>query len=915
MLYDRCGQERSVGVGCDVETTKGRMLTSMLSKTTAIKNFLKARAPADLAHLYSFDLEVQVNVAQGSGEPIRGEFHGTKWQGFTDGIQTWKAIRIPWGANKDPKFTDSPMTWDLDAHAHAIGMTGWDWKTKVSRWVGFDFDDITNHADGLTENELNEIKDALFKISWATIRQSTGGRGLHIYVFLDPVPTETHNEHAALARAILGKLAALTGINLQAKIDVCGHILWIWRQGYQGLKLIQQGEILSDIPPNWKDHLDVVTGKRRRNLPQFIDEPAKFTDLVSQLERVPLDDGHKMLINYLKDTDCLWWWENDHHMMVTHTIHLKEAFNYLDIKGLFDTNATGKERGQDHNCFLFPLRGGAWTVRRYGPGVAEHPVWSQDGRGWTYTFFNREPDLKTVARYFGATEDLRSGFVFREAEVAIKAAAMLGIKMEIPSYMNGRNTILRRHKDGRIVIEIDREDRDDGGDMLNWLVDKKIWYQLASTNEEKSENTEIGVYDDTIRHLVSGDGQDLGWAIRSDNLWRREPLQHVKACLKAMGHAAKDIDLIIGASVFRCWKLVNKPFEDEYTGEREWNRYAAKLRFTPSQDTDELRYPHWTKILSHIGTGLDSAIKRHAWARANNILTGADYLKCWVASIFKDPEQPLPYLFLYGPENSGKSILHEALNLLMTAGYARADNCLISTSGFNAELTGAVVCVVEETDLRKNPQAHNRIKDWVTSPQLPIHEKNRTPTLITNTTHWIQCANTHTACPIIPGDTRITMVHVDHIDPLDLVPKRQLMLQLEKEAPDFLAELLRLEIPASNDRLNVPVVVTEEKSQTASLNRNLLDMYLEEMCLEIPGMWIKFSELTAAFKGWVDPTEESYWTSVRVGKSLPPHIPKGRQHKDGQWYVGNICWKHAKPEVPPDFKLVFRDPFLEQEPL
>src|SRR5690606_33656401 len=102
----------------------------------------------------------------------------------------------------------------------------------------------------------------------------------------------------------------------------------------------------------------------------------------------------------------------------------------------------------------------------------------------------------------------------------------------------------------------------------------------------------------------------------------------------------------------------------------------------------------------------------------------------------------LPYLFLYGPQGSGKSIFHEALSLLVTKGIVRADAALISQSGFNGELVSAVLCVIEETDLRQNKTiAYNRIKDWVTGKTINIHVKGGTPYSAANMTHWLQCAN------------------------------------------------------------------------------------------------------------------------------------------------------------------------------
>ncbi|MCH8860678.1 MAG: hypothetical protein IH843_06035, partial [Thaumarchaeota archaeon] len=257
-------------------------------------------------------------------------------------------------------------------------------------------------------------------------------------------------------------------------------------------------------------------------------------------------------------------------------------------------------------------------------------------------------------------------------------------------------------------------------------------------------------------------------------------------------------------------------------------------------------------------------------------MNGADYLKCWVASIFQEPLEPLPYLFLYGPQNSGKSILHEGLGTLLTRGSVRADNALISQAGFNGELENSIICIVEETDLRKHRVAYNRIKDWVTSKDLPIHRKQKTPYSIPNSTHWIQCANDYRACPIFPGDTRITMSYVNAIDPIDLIPKKQIIPMLEKEAPDFLAEVLTLELPPSNDRLNVPVIVTEDKIATERTNQTMLEMFIDDTCYKVTGEMIKFSEFYERFQEWLDPNETHNWSKVRVGREIPPQHPKGR---------------------------------------
>ena len=49
------------------------------TRTEAIKLFLTAKTHKDLAELYSFDMEVQVNVAEDGGSRITGEYKGKQW--------------------------------------------------------------------------------------------------------------------------------------------------------------------------------------------------------------------------------------------------------------------------------------------------------------------------------------------------------------------------------------------------------------------------------------------------------------------------------------------------------------------------------------------------------------------------------------------------------------------------------------------------------------------------------------------------------------------------------------------------------------------------------------------------------------------------------------------------------------------
>ncbi len=879
----------------------------MVTRTEAIKNFLKAMTHPDLAEMYSHDMECQVNVVQGTGERVGGEFKGRKWHGYSDGIQTWKSFRIPYNANTEPNYDDKEIKFDLAVHADGIGMTGWDWSNRCSKWLAYDFDAIAGHSEGLQYSELLEIEKVAIEIPWITARHSTSGHGLHLYVFLNNVPTKNHNEHAALARAILSKMSSIAGYNFENKVDICGGNMWIWHRkmkGTNGLELIKQGSVLEEIPKNWKDHIKVITGRRRRTMPNFVQSEKSadarlFEEISGQRSKTDLDEDHLKLIKWLEERKTQSWWDSDHNMLVTHTFHLKEAHTALEFRGIFDTVAKGTEAGADHNSFMFPMRNGAWAVRRYTIGVTEHETWDQDTHGYTRCYFNKEPDLATASRAYEGTEHPSGGYIYRHADDAVKAAQSLGVDLGLPNWAMGKKTKLKAHKDGRLIAEVERDAQSDvPQDMKGWIAEGKSWKKIFNIQVSGTREPEVGNYDDITRHLVTESGDDYGWVIKSTNKWINEPLAHVKVALEATGATPKEVKLILGQSIFQHWKLVNKPFQPEYPGDRQWNRNAAQLKFLPTEDRENLKYPTWLKILEHCGSGLDATIKENGWAKANGILTGADYLKCWLASLFQKPREPLPYIFFYGPQNSGKSIFHESINLLLTKGVERADLALTSQQGFSGELENAILCVVEETDLRKNRVAYNRIKDWVTAPQLVIHKKGQTPYHIPNTTHWVQCGNDSNECPVFPGDTRITLGYVDLLDPLEMIPKRKIIPLLEKEAPDFLAEIIKLEIPESNDRLNVPVIATEEKKAIEKANQTMLEMYLDENCYCVQGERIKFSELYDKFQEWLEPNEVHNWSKIRVGRELPPRHPKGRLPQTGEHWIGNIAWEPSQSKEP-----------------
>ena len=177
----------------------------------------------------------------------------------------------------------------------------------------------------------------------------------------------------------------------------------------------------------------------------------------------------------------------------------------------------------------------------------------------------------------------------------------------------------------------------------------------------------------------------------------------------------------------------------------------------------------------HIGEGLDDGVRTNGWCRANGEhgsglpevldrfpVPGSRRSTCRTCSSTSRDQ------------NTGKSILGEALERVIVNGVMRAKQAIMSQGGFNGELESMVLCTVEEGDLKGVKGAYEKIKEWVNSPTILIHPKGVQPYQAINTTHWIQTSNDPEGCPIDPKDSRITMVQVNPLDPEKIVPKEEM---------------------------------------------------------------------------------------------------------------------------------------------
>ena len=876
---------------------------------------------------YGCDMEVQVNVMAGDGEPVPG-----KRSTYTDGVNEWFSFRIPRNADTKPEFKDYKISFPLDLHCEGIGSTGWDWQAKRSRWVGFDFDSIVGHATGVgvSKEELDTVREAAKNLDYVEARKSTGGAGLHLYVLFEDheaFNTNNHTEHAALGRYILGLMSRDAGYNFQNQLDVCGGNLWIWHRkstkDNDGLKLLKAATGVfpsHKMDTSWRDHVAVIEGRQARvRMPTtLVDEKDQdpFEQLTSAHRRVKLDEKHNLILDEIRRMKVVCNWCPDHYLLQTHTEAFKrlmERKEELGLQGVFQTNSRGTDLSTPH-CFAVPLDFGGWKSFRFGPGTSECPTWEQDGKGWTTCGFNIRPSFKAAARALGGKLLKRGGYEFDSVEKAIEVAGYLNpeVKVEVEPTLQGRKAVLTKTKEGNISLEIPKG-KTDPESIGDWnSSDKKgSWTQVLSIVADNDE-VDITDYDELIRCLETTAGDSAGWSIkkRSDNQWTNKNSGSVKNILQEMGHPKPEAEQIMGRYELRPWKMVMIPFTPEYPGNRLWNQGAPQLKYEPaarmSSGTDgggeNTLHPHWDMIMDHCGSDLTVYLKELEWAKMSGIRTGGDYLKAIYASIIRHPYEPTPYLFMFGPENSGKSIYHEAFAELVTAGVVFADRALTNQSDFNGEMEGAIVCVVEEKDISKTPGAMNKIKAAVTNRRISIRKMRMNSYMVDNMTHWIQNANFPENCPIFEGDTRITMIYVPK--PKIDVPKPVLLEKLREEAPFFMRTLMDFQLPPSTGRLRIPIVSTSHKQRAEQLNRSPLEQFITECLFECSGELVSYSDFYGKFIEWLPAEEKGNWTRYKVTKGLPIKFASGTGNGN-KTYLTNCSWFQGETaEDPTPFYIV-----------
>ncbi|MBX3427587.1 MAG: hypothetical protein KF688_18045 [Pirellulales bacterium] len=387
-----------------------------------------------------------------------------------------------------------------------------------------------------------------------------------------------------------------------------------------------------------------------------------------------------------------------------------------------------------------------------------------------------------VCRDLGGTET-KTGFEFSKPEAIEQLAAKYGHGIKVPPVLHGRGIVAEYIVSGLHLSARARKSDTD----CNWSsTTRSGWWTLLLSAAFDLD------YIRRLRRITPNGTGELGcWlAQENDGTWSYKSPSAIKTILQSRGLRKPDAEVAMGHLELHPWTQVCIPFGREYPGVREWNFGAARFLCEPVEGD----YSTWNMIHDHIGRSVG----------------GRAYMQQWIAAMLQDPTCRLPYLFLYGPENSGKSVFWESLELLMT-GVFKADRALTSQSDFNGELEGTVLAIVEEKNISNYGGVLAKIKDAVTSPVLSIRRMHTDTYQVPNYTHWVQTANDHGACIVPIEDTRFTVLEVKR--PAEDIAKPALLERLKAEAPAFLHAMLHLELPPITGRLRIPVVDTAGKQR------------------------------------------------------------------------------------------------------
>jgi hypothetical protein len=308
-------------------------------------------------------------------------------------------LRYPRNSATTPEWREPSCPYPLE-YVDRIGSTGH--TESGSLFVALDVDTVAGHAPGVgvPDAERERILKAVEHLDYVEVRRSTGGAGFHLFMWLKGFVTANHAEHAAVARALLGKACHDARLDFAPLVDACGTNFWFWRYDPHpdSFRLLKPATtiVTPDDLPNWRDHIDVVTRKRSRVAVDGLDveEAASYPAVGRDAdhEKILAAYDRRFVLEYVPDYQCYR----------AHTAALAKVHTDLALKGAFATTSTGNDPGTP-NCFVFLRQNGSLLVVRYGT-TSEHPMWDKTAKGQSCITFNAPITPEAAARAVSAVQ-------------------------------------------------------------------------------------------------------------------------------------------------------------------------------------------------------------------------------------------------------------------------------------------------------------------------------------------------------------------------------------------------------------------------------------------------------------------------------------------------------------------------------
>jgi hypothetical protein len=788
----------------------------------AIDRFLRSRVSDSpvLIPRWSTALETQLMTTRGTA---CGDRAG-EW--IEDG-EVWANTRWPHKAGTDPHFHDWTLTFDPAKRITRIGTTWWNWETRKSVAVGIDIDVAEGHAEStvtVTQEQLSNLVDKLATLPYVTMVRSTSGRGIHVYVFFDendqPV-ANTHHEHADNARRVLVKIETDLGISLSNHVDCVGSMFWLWANqlSADSFSLVVDGGRLAG---------SAIAG---------IEVPEKARNFVAAVDwdSSKVTESHRSILQDIASQGYYFLWKEDVGLCHTHTKAIEAVFREraaagTPLHGKFETSSRGSDP-MTPNCFITPSGSGAFRVTRFGNGCQES-TWSYDN-GSNYTFINEPTCPLTAVRE--VSTGIKKGRYQLDREGIEALAEMLG--ESFPSLPDRAEAVVNRDN----TISLFTAEHSEG-----WTASGKSFeMKLKEKHKPDLSKEQLLRKADTIfRFVLSPEGKPIGWYLKTQSGWV-EFHSWAEISTTVQQHFGDLWSLVKAMVMDNPWKLDFKPFAGEYPGDRKWNKDAPQFAVEPNVSGGD--HPTIDKVFGHIGASLDKSVQEHPWCRKNGITSGKLYLQAWLASVIQYPDQILPYLFLVGPQASGKSVFHELMAMLFTCGVQDGGSALTSSAGHNHELANSVVVYLEEKDLsQERTQTYARIKEWVTSRTITVHRKYHTPYTQPNMLHFVQMGNHCSNLPLEDGDTRVVVIDVPAIK--EPVAKMIFEQQLKREIGSFLRTLLNTKIGEPCDRMRIPTITSPSKEDMLAAAMSGPIRACHQSLEQCPGAFVKLTDVYEAYK-------------------------------------------------------------------